>query len=52
MMKPKLIKTEAEYDAALAHVDTLMSTSPGSPEADELELWPDIHIGSMESLGR
>ncbi len=42
MMKPKLIKSEAEYEAALAHVDTLMSASPGSPEADELELW--VHI--------
>jgi HTH-type transcriptional regulator / antitoxin HigA len=42
MMKPKLIKSEAEYEAALAHLDTLMSASPGSPEADELELW--VHI--------
>ena len=41
-MKPILIKSEAEYEAALEHVDSLMSARPGSPEADELELW--VHI--------
>lgn len=36
-MKPKVIKTEREYQAALAHVEALMDGS-ASDEA-ELELW-------------
>ena len=36
-MKPKVIKTEREYQAALAHVEALMD-KPASDEA-ELELW-------------
>ena len=39
MMKLKTIKTEAEYDAALARIDELMDAEPGSPEAEELELF-------------
>jgi HTH-type transcriptional regulator/antitoxin HigA len=38
-MKPKIIKREAEYDAALAHIETLMEAAPGSPEEEELELF-------------
>lgn len=38
-MEPKVIKTEAEYEAALAHVATLMDAQPGSPEEQELELF-------------
>lgn len=38
-MDPKVLKTEADYDAALAIVDTLMSAAPGSPAGDRLELW-------------
>ena len=34
----KLIRTEVEYDAALARIDALMSASEGSPEAEELEV--------------
>lgn len=41
-MKARLIKSEAEYEAALAQVDTLMSALPGSAEAEELELW--VHL--------
>jgi HTH-type transcriptional regulator/antitoxin HigA len=41
-MRPKVIKTTAEYKAALARVDVLMSAAPGTPEADELELW--VHL--------
>ena len=37
-MKPKLIKTRQEYDAALARIDTLMDARPGTPRGDELEL--------------
>ncbi len=38
-MKPKIIKTDEEHEAALAHVETLMDADPGSHEEDELELW-------------
>lgn len=38
-MKPKIIKTEAEYEAALAHIETLMDAAPGSEEEEELELF-------------
>ncbi len=34
-MKP--IRTQADYEAALARIDGLMSASEGSPEADDLE---------------
>lgn len=38
-MTPKVLKNEAEYEAALAHVDSLMEAAPGSTEEAELELW-------------
>ena len=38
MMMPKMIKNEADYEAALATISTLMDAQPGTPEADELEL--------------
>lgn len=38
-MKPKVLKTEAEYEAALAYVETLMDAAPGSPKEDELEVF-------------
>jgi HTH-type transcriptional regulator/antitoxin HigA len=38
-MKAKVIQTEKEYEAALAHVEKLMDAVPGSPKEDELELW-------------
>ena len=38
-MKPKVLKTEKEYEAALAHVETLMDAEPGSPEEEELEVF-------------
>jgi HTH-type transcriptional regulator / antitoxin HigA len=38
-MKPKIIQTEADYQAALAHLETLMDATPGSPEEEELELF-------------
>lgn len=38
-MKAKILKTEADYDAALARVERLMDAEPGTPEAEELELW-------------
>jgi HTH-type transcriptional regulator / antitoxin HigA len=38
-MEPKVIKTETDYEAALAHVAELMDAQPGSPEEEELELF-------------
>jgi len=37
-MKPKVIKTEAEYDAALARIEKIFNAKPGTPKGDELEL--------------
>ncbi|MFB3880488.1 MAG: type II toxin-antitoxin system HigA family antitoxin [Armatimonadota bacterium] len=42
MTKPKLIESEAEYEAALARVDALMSARAGRVHRDELELW--VHL--------
>lgn len=38
-MKPKVLKNEQEYEAALEHVSVLMKAEPGSPEEEELELF-------------
>lgn len=38
-MQPKILKTEAEYEAALAHVAALMDAEPGSLQEQELELF-------------
>ncbi len=38
-MKPKIIKTEAEYTAALNLVESLMDAKPGTAKEEELELW-------------
>jgi HTH-type transcriptional regulator/antitoxin HigA len=37
-MDIKILKTEAEYDAALERIDALMNAAPGSSEEEELEL--------------
>ena len=47
-MKAKIIKTEAEYDAALAYVETLMDAEPNSTEEADLELF-SILIEEYES---
>lgn len=38
-MKPKVLKSEAEYDAALAEMAAFMDAAPGSPDEEALELW-------------
>ena len=38
-MKPKVIKTRADYQAALAYLETLMDARPGTPQEEELELF-------------
>lgn len=37
-MVPKVIKTEKEYESALARINDLMDADPGTPEGDELDL--------------
>jgi HTH-type transcriptional regulator / antitoxin HigA len=37
-MIPKVIKTEKDYESALARINDLMDVDPGTPEGDELEL--------------
>ncbi|MGC9523898.1 MAG: ImmA/IrrE family metallo-endopeptidase [Anaerolineae bacterium] len=39
MIRPKVLKTEADYEAALAHIEALMDATPGSPEEEELEVF-------------
>lgn len=38
-MQAKVIKTEEQYDQALARIDDLLGASPDTPEGDELELF-------------
>jgi len=38
-IQPKVIKTTAEYERALARVEELFAAKPGTPKGDELELW-------------
>ena len=40
--QPRLIRTEADYEEALAYVGTLMSAEPGTADFSELELW--VHL--------
>jgi len=37
-MKPKIIKTEADYNATMARIDQIFDAKPGTPKGDELEL--------------
>jgi len=37
-MIPKVIKTEKDYEGALARINDLMDADPGTPEGDELDL--------------
>ncbi len=37
-MKPRVIRTEAEYERTLARIDAIIDAEPGTPEIDELEL--------------
>jgi len=39
MMKPRVIKTEADYERTLARIEALMDAAPGTPEMDELEVF-------------
>lgn len=37
-MKPKIIKTKAQYDVTLARIEQIFDAKPGTPKGDELEL--------------
>jgi HTH-type transcriptional regulator / antitoxin HigA len=37
-MKPKLIKTETDYQEALGRIEAIFGAKPSTPEGDELEL--------------
>src|SRR6516225_8865910 len=37
-MKPKIIRTEAEYRATLARIERIFDAKPGTAKGDELEL--------------
>lgn len=39
IMAPKVIKSDAEHEAALAYVEKLMDAAPDSDAEAELELW-------------
>ena len=38
-MDIKLIKTEADYQAALVEIERLFDAMPGTPEGDQLDIW-------------
>lgn len=38
-MKPRIIKSDKEHEAALAHIESLMDATPDSAKEEELELW-------------
>lgn len=38
-MKARILKTEADYEAALAYIESLMDAAPDSPEEEELSLF-------------
>src|SRR5438067_13340392 len=42
MSKIKPIRTEADYEAALARIDTLLDAEPGTPEGEELDVLTDL----------
>jgi len=41
-MHPKVLKTETDYEAALARLDELLDAEPDTPEGDEFELWATL----------
>jgi HTH-type transcriptional regulator / antitoxin HigA len=42
MSKIRAIRTEADYEAALARIDALMDAEAGTPEGDELDVFTDL----------
>jgi HTH-type transcriptional regulator/antitoxin HigA len=48
-MMIRAIKTDADYEMALARVEEIFDSEPGSPEFDELEVWGTL-IGAYEDM--
>lgn len=42
MRNIRAIRTEADYEAALARIDAVMDAEPGTPEAEELDVLADL----------
>ena len=42
MNRIKPVRTEADYEAALARIDTLMDAAPGSRKGAELDVLADL----------
>ncbi len=42
MAKIRAVRTEADYDAALARIDELFHSEPASPEGEELDVLIDL----------
>jgi HTH-type transcriptional regulator/antitoxin HigA len=38
-MKPRIIRTEKDYEVALKHMESLKDAAPDSAEEEDLELW-------------
>ncbi len=38
-IKPRILRDEADYEAALARAEALFEASSGTPRGEELELW-------------
>lgn len=41
-MEPKILKSDADYKAALVQMQKIMHARPGTPKADRLELWAKL----------
>ena len=41
-MEPKILKSDADYKAALAQMQKLMHARSGTPKAERLELWAKL----------
>jgi HTH-type transcriptional regulator/antitoxin HigA len=42
MSRIRAIRTDADYEAALAQIDTLMDAEPDTPEGEELDVLADL----------
>jgi HTH-type transcriptional regulator/antitoxin HigA len=38
-MKPRVVRSEADYAEALRSIDALLDADPGTPEGDDLDVW-------------
>ena len=41
-MRAKVIKTDADYEAALVRLEELLNAKPGTPKGEEFELWTTL----------